>query len=338
MKHSFTARILCLVLFLMCLPLHTLAYDPVSGELLYVVNNPRATDRLNLRTMPKESAPSLGRYYNGVRLEALSQPSNGWIHVRVDASDITGYMQTAYLIHNPSRPVASAIPTGTINNRNGTGLNLRAGRSTASTNYGFFPNGMTVSVLAWGATWHHVQIENQTGYMLASGLIVGTTASGDSPAIAYAYVRNPDPTDRLNLRASVDANGLAGASLGKYYSGVEVEILEYLTRGNTNWARVRIGAAKRIGYMQVDFLAIDAMPYQVESAMPIVDVKNPKPTDHLNLRVEPNEKTASLGRYSNGTKVVVLGVVNGAWSHVRVDGVEGFMMNIYLSPMPSFMK
>ena len=345
MKPNCITRILCLVLAFLCFPLFAQAYESVPDDILYVVNNPNPANRLNLRTKPDESAPSLGRYYNGVRLGALSKPSNGWINVYVEGTHVAGYMQTKYLVYNPSKPVPSAIPLVTVSNKNGTGLNLRASQSSASQNYSFVPNGKTVSVLAWGEQWCHVQLENLTGYVLTSGLSFSGTGSsnnnhnaGNTSVIARAYVINPDPADRLNLRVSVDAKGLGGASLGKYYTGVEAEILEYLTRGNTKWARVRIGAAKRAGYMQADFLAIDKMPSGVKAAMPAVAVKNPKATDHLNLRKEPSDKASSLGRYLNGTKVTVLGVVNNTWSHVKVDGLEGFMMNRYLSPMPSFAK
>jgi len=161
-KHNCTTRMLCLVLVLLCLPVFALAYEPVPDDILYVVNNPNPTDRLNLRTQPNESAPSLGRYYNGVRLGALSQPSNGWINVFVEGTSVTGYMQTQYLVYNPSTPVPSAIPLVTVNNKNGTGLTLREKPSSASTNVGLQPvrNGETVLVLGWGPDWCHVRIEN----------------------------------------------------------------------------------------------------------------------------------------------------------------------------------
>ena len=60
------------------------------------------------------------------------------------------------------------------------------------------------------------------------------TARADGGNI-YAVVHNPDAADRLNLRAVPNKKA---ESLGKYYNGVEVQILEELNNG---WVRVRIG-------------------------------------------------------------------------------------------------
>jgi uncharacterized protein YgiM (DUF1202 family) len=337
MKVKIVKRVLCLALIVMCLPVYSLAWEPVPNEVLYVVKNPNPADRLNLRTQPNTSASSLGRYYNGVRMEALSQPANGWIYVQVEGSVVKGYMQTQYLVHNPSSPVSSAAPLVTINNKNGTGLYVYEQRSTSSSNYGFLKNGETVIVLGWGEQWCHIRKENVTAYMQTSGLSFDTTDSGtpsnpgSSLEKGLAYVKNPVSTDRLNLRESINANGQGGNSMGKYYTGVEVQILEILTKGGVEWAQVRVGAT-RTGFMQTSFL-VKSKP---TSAMPNVVVKNPKATDHLNLRAAPNENSTSLGRYQNGTAVVVLGVINSTWSHVKVNGLEGFMMNSYLSPVPMF--
>lgn len=63
-------------------------------------------------------------------------------------------------------------------------------------------------------------------------------------------------------------------------------------------------------------------------------VNNPDPADRLNLRIEPDEKSGSLGRYYNGTEVNVLRTQNG-WAEVSI-GVgnavqKGWMMTRYLS-------
>lgn len=338
MKRNTLVRMLCLALVLACLPLAALAYTPVPDSALYIVSNAKATDRLNLRAKPKTSAESLGGYYNGVRLEALSEPKDGWLYVRVEASDVKGYMQVKHLVKGPTSSVISAIPSATIDNKKGAGLNLRAGRSSDTANYGFFDNGFTVAVLGYSTTWCHVQIENQTGYMLTSGLSfsAGQTASTGSQVIGVATVRNPNKKDRLNLRESVDKNGKGGFSMGKYYSGVQVEILNQMTIKGVAWSQVRIGSAARTGFMQTDFLVMNATPGQVTSTMPTVEVKNLKATDSLHLRSAPDSSSQSLGKYANGTKVVVMGIVNDTWSHVTVGSLEGFMMNQYLSPKPDF--
>ncbi len=302
---------------------YALAFDPVPGEVLYVVNNPDSAERLNLRTRPDMSAPSLGRYYNGVRLEALSRPENGWIHVAVEGQrSVKGYMQAKYLVHNPSTPVASAIPLVAVSNKNGTGLNLREEPSVSAATYTFVENGTTVAVLGWGEQWCHVRHENLTAYLLTSGLAFESSGSGSGviPGANWLHVNNPIPMDRLHLRTAPRSNA---TSLGKYYNGVSVEVLSY---PSGDWAEVRIGNA--VGYMQRKFLTAGS----VISAIPTLTVSNPVSADRLNLRAEMSDKAASLGKYDNGTKVEVLGV-GTTWHHVRIDGKIGYMMAKYLTPI-----
>ena len=60
------------------------------------VNNPRVTDRLNLRSGPDRDAKSLGRYYNNTKVSVLGV-LEGWYHVRVQEDGLTGYMDAHYL-------------------------------------------------------------------------------------------------------------------------------------------------------------------------------------------------------------------------------------------------
>ncbi len=62
----------------------------------------------------------------------------------------------------------------------------------------------------------------------------------------WATPNNPDPADRLNLR---QAPKTSAGSLGKYYNGAPVEVLEK----GAEWCRVRVGAAE--GWMMTKYLA-----------------------------------------------------------------------------------
>lgn len=63
------------------------------------------------------------------------------------------------------------------------------------------------------------------GLLLMSLMFTCCTAWADG-GNAYAVVHNPDAADRLNLRAAPNKEA---ESLGKYYNGVGVQILEELT-------------------------------------------------------------------------------------------------------------
>ncbi|MDR0930098.1 MAG: SH3 domain-containing protein [Oscillospiraceae bacterium] len=61
---------------------------------------------------------------------------------------------------------------------------------------------------------------------------------------------------------------------------------------------------------------------------------NPNSLNRVHLREEPSTDSNSLGRYFNGTQVVVLSretIDDVDWLHVRVDGKEGYMMQEFLN-------
>lgn len=54
-------------------------------------------------------------------------------------------------------------------------------------------------------------------------------------------------------------------------------------------------------------------------------VSNPNST-WVNLRQEPTTQSHSLGRYSNGTELILLGETDNGWYQVAVDGKTGYML------------
>ena len=97
----------------------------------------------------------------------------------------------------------------------------------------------------------------------------------------------------------------------------------------------------RVGtYPWDDFQNIDiaALPLDIDGALAFRNtagwavVSNPNPEDRLHLRAKPDKKADSLGKFYNGTPVIIL-ETEGAWSHVRIglQGLEGWMMTEYLA-------
>lgn len=241
------------------------------------------------------------------------------------------------------------------------------------------------------------------GALLALALLLSLGAAlADGRALtpgSIAYVNNPNPADRLNLRTGP---GTRFASLGKYYNGTWVTVLDVTGDG---WAHVRIDPLE--GYMDAAYLTADAA--QVGGQLPTVFVynderrsaalhsrpsgssavltvypygsavynvlsvradgwrhvydsaygygfvfadvltpkldyhksgsnyayvRNPDSTDRLHLRAAPDSGAASLGKYYNGVRVLVLDDAGGGWQHVLVGSVEGYMRSTYLSASP----
>lgn len=308
----------------------------ITSETVVVINNPDPNDRLNLRTEPSQDAPSLGKYYNGTWLEALSDEKDGWVKVRI--FELEGYMMAEFLIYPEQLQVGAAtVPAVQIQNSSGSGLNLRKAQSISSASLGLYKNGATVRVFGVSETWCHVQTEDgNVGFMLQECLSPvlefqesnsNTNSDTSQPVNDSAVVNNPNSIDRLNLRTKPSQNA---PTLGKYYSGTTVEVLSSNQNG---WTKVRIHTLE--GYMMTKYLAFGQDQFSVGYAMPSVKIENMNGTG-LNLRQQQSSSSASLGLYKNGSTVCVLGVSEN-WCHVQTeDGQVGFMLREGLSPAPEF--
>lgn len=328
-------RILSLVSVMLVLSLASIAMadqgtSMMASGTVAVVNNPDSSDRLNLRTEPNENAPTLGKYYNGTYLDVLSDEKDGWVKVRI--FELEGYMMAKFLVYPEQLEIgASTVPTVTIDNAGGTGLNLRKEQSLNSASLGLYGNGATVRVFGVSQTWCHVQTEDgKVGFMLRERLspVLEYQKSSDAVQISRsATVDNPNSIDRLNLRTQPSQDA---PTLGKYYSGTVVEVLENDQNG---WTKVRCYNLE--GYMMTKYLAFGQEQSKVGHAMPYVTVENAGGTG-LNLRQSQSTTSTSLGLYPNGSTVCVFGV-SETWCHVQTeDGNVGFMLRESLSPEPKF--
>ena len=136
------------------------------------------------------------------------------------------------------------------------------------------------------------------------------------------YVSAPD-SGRVHLRLKAMQQG---ESLGLYFTGTPVTAESV----SGEWVKVRIGAEK--GYMRRDCLS-DTQP---ESAAPYQLVDNNSST-WVNLREKPSTSATSLGRFDNGTVVLLLGETKSGWSYVSIPakGMTGYMVTDMLSDAPA---
>ena len=130
-----------------------------------IVNNPRATQYLNLRQQPSTSSKVLATYRNGIRLEIVEQGET-WCKVYGKASGNVGYVMTRYLTLYglPTTPVK------TVQNGN-TFVNFRSAPSKVNgAVYDKLYSGNQVVVLTPGDEWTQVRYGNQVGYMMTQFL------------------------------------------------------------------------------------------------------------------------------------------------------------------------
>lgn len=296
-----------------------------GGDAYAVVQNPNAADRLNLRAAPSRDAQSLGRYYNGVEVQILEDLNNGWVRVQIGRRGTAeGYMMKEYLQEDGAQAVEFAMPTYTSTS---SAWELYQSRDVNG-EYDMYGHGETVTLLGFTPEWWHVQIREYTGFIPtpADGPFLDQRTGNYDDGYATAQVCNPVSTDRLNLRAEKTENS---ASLGKYYNGCIVAIVE---KGSDGWSRVKIGSLE--GYMRNEFLDFNASKDQQTEMLPKVTIQNPN-GQGANLRKEASTHADVMALYPNGTQVQVLGLTE-EWCHVLIDGKVGFMITRYLVPRLSF--
>lgn len=88
-------------------------------------------------------------------------------------------------------------------------------------------------------------------------------AAPDLDQTGWAVVNNPDPADRLHLRAEASKSG---DSMGKFYNGTPVRVL----RQKGDWTEVQIGfgTTARTGWMMTKYLSFGADMDTVDDAFP----------------------------------------------------------------------
>ena len=138
---------------------------------------------------------------------------------------------------------------------------------------------------------------------------------------SYALVSNPDPADRLHLRAKPDKSS---ASLGKFYNRTPVRILER----QGDWTRVRIGCGGHVleGWMMTEFLAFDTSEKAaLACAFPQLFFTDVYYSGGVPLLKSPDGKSTGLTA-SPETMIFVLGVVGDDWYIVQLrDGSVGYI-------------
>ncbi len=134
----------------------------ISGQNFAIVNNPKATQALNLRQSPSTSAAVLRKLYNGTELWVTEQGSE-WCKVITKDNGLTGYVMTKY-IRLPDR---SSTTTSVVVHPDGTYVNLRKSQSLNSSVLLRVPHGRQVTVLTPGVEWSKVSYNGTQGYMLS---------------------------------------------------------------------------------------------------------------------------------------------------------------------------
>lgn len=139
------------------------AQKPTTKGYAYV-NNPIATQVLNLREQASATSRVIAQYKNGVRFQVIS-PGEVWTKVYGSATGNVGYMMTKYLSLNGTASTIKTIQNGS------TYVNFRSAPSvSASTVYARLYTGTPITVLTPGDQWTQIRYNGQTGYVMTQFL------------------------------------------------------------------------------------------------------------------------------------------------------------------------
>lgn len=125
--------------------------------------------------------------------------------------------------------------------------------------------------------------------------------------------------DLVHLRSAAAATA---DSLGLYYSGTAVQVLQWLD----DWAFVKVGEAS--GFMGSSYLSRG----EIAPAGPWQAVDNPSST-WVNLRMSPSMSGKIALCPDNGTAVQVLGETADGWCYVDCGGTKGYIRSSLLSSL-----
>lgn len=200
---------------------------------------------LNLREEPGMDGAIITSYKPGTKVTVL-QKGAAWS--RVSVGDQEGFMATQYLSFASGGSSSSSSSTGKIalvnNPRDTQVLNLRQSASLDAKVLDYYRNGVKVTILKPGSTWHKVQVEDgKIGYMMAKFLKV-TDETGETQPYTATLI-NVNGGKIVNFRSGPSLNATI---LRTVPVGTQITVLEH----GTDWCKVDVEG--EIGYISTWFM------------------------------------------------------------------------------------
>lgn len=200
---------------------------------------------LNFREEPSMEGAIIASYKPGMKVTVL-QKSGEWCRVAVDGKE--GFMATQYLSFSSGSSSSSSSATGKValvNNPKDTQvLNLRQSASLDAKVLDYYRNGVKVTILKAGDTWHKVQVEDgKIGYMMSKFLKVTEEQGSHQPYTAKLI--NVNGGSYVNFRK---AGSLSAEIIRRVPVGTEITVLEH----GTDWCKVDVEG--ETGYISTWFM------------------------------------------------------------------------------------
>lgn len=202
---------------------------------------------LNLRESPSLSGKIITSVKNGSTVTVLQRGAS-WS--RVKSGNTEAFAATQYLSFGASSPsTPSTKPqSGKVAVVNNPGanqvLNLRAEASLNARVLGYYHNGVKVTILSAGTTWHQVQVEDgKIGYMMAKYLKETSDTATVQPYEATLF--NANGGKIVNFRSGPS---LSAKIIKTLPVGTKVKVVEY----GRDWCKVEVDGTS--GYISTWFM------------------------------------------------------------------------------------
>ena len=199
---------------------------------------------LNLREEPSLQGTIITSYKPGTKVTVL-QRGKSWSRVKVDSHE--GFMATQYLSFSGQGGSGSSATgkVAVVNNPKDTQvLNLRQEASLDAKVLSYYRNGVKVTILEEGKTWHKVQVEDgRIGYMMAKFLKVTDETGTVKPYTATLV--NVNGGKIVNFRTGPSLNS---SIIRTVPVGTQVTVLEH----GTDWCKVDVEG--ETGYISTWFM------------------------------------------------------------------------------------
>ncbi len=200
---------------------------------------------LNLREEPGMDGAIITSYKPGTQVKVL-QKGVAWSRVSVGGQE--GFMATQYLNFGSGSSSSTGSTTGKIalvNNPKDTQvLNLRQSASLDAKVLDYYRNGVKVTILKSGSTWHKVQVEDgKIGYMMAKFLKM-TNETGETQPYTATLI-NVNGGKIVNFRSGPSLNA---SIIRTVPVGTSITVLEH----GTDWCKVDVEG--EIGYISTWFM------------------------------------------------------------------------------------
>lgn len=146
-------------------------------------------------------------------------------------------------------------------------------------------------------------------------LLLSSTGDWDAMIHTIAKVRNPKPTERLNLRNAPDIQSEVWM---QYYNGAPMEVKNVLPDG---WIAVSVGISEGCarGYVKADYLAFGEEAERVAPQMP-----TRRSVNSFNVYGSPDLSASIISTFPSGTDFTIMGL-SKTWWHVRVGDLTGYV-------------